>query len=281
MNKYLLYLLLISGVVFHVSCKKEKLKAAKAAFLTVNTPQINSNIAPGSDSHKITDIWLYVNEQFQGVFPVGNVMPIKETGYAEIMMYGGIKNNGISDTRQPYTFYKAIKFSQNFEPGQTYTYTPVFDYLTSANVRFFDNFQSTGSYFSSVGDSTVGFTVNDPDNTYSGSGRSVFMSMSDAKPTAQIRTSNYYTLPVTGEAIYLELDYKCNQAFTVGVIGGQSDVRDVLVVNPSDSWNKIYVKLTDMVSTPPNYIYYYIYIKASKEVATPQIYLDNIKLVHE
>ena len=76
-------------------------------------------------------------------------------------------------------------------------------------------------------------------------------------------------------------NYKCNQPFTVGVIGGGFDERTALTVNTSDEWNKIYVQLTKVVSTPPAYASYKVFIHARKEVVSPQIYIDNVKLIYQ
>ena len=107
------------------------------------------------------------------------------------------------------------------------------------------------------------------------------MGMNDAKPTSKIVQTTPYFLPTGGEPIYLELDYKCNQSFVVGVIGGGSDEREALTINPSDDWNKIYIQLTNVVSRQPTYATqgYQVFIRATKEVNSPKIYLDNIKLI--
>ena len=63
------------------------------------------------------------------------------------------------------------------------------------------------------------------------------------------------------------------------MVGGGFDERDALIINPSDEWNKIYIQLTNVVSTQPTYTGYQVFIKATKEVNNPAIYIDNIKLI--
>ena len=79
--------------------------------------------------------------------------------------------------------------------------------------------------------------------------------------------------------IYLELNYKCNQTFVVGVIGDDFDERGAITVNSSAEWNKIYIQLTGIVSAQPLHLGYKVFIKATKEVNIPEIYIDNIKLI--
>jgi hypothetical protein len=276
---------ILSLIVFLVlaSCNKTKLKAPEAAFIVINNPTVLTNpTIQGTNSHKITDIWYYVDDNFKGVFPIGSIMPVIGTGNSKITLFAGIKNNGISATRLPYEFYQGHVINQYFESGKTYTFSPVFEYLTNAvfPTEGCEDYEGSGVKYFSVGDSSTE-VISDINKVFGGIGYSVFMSMSNSKPTSQIKTSTSMSLPVGGTPIYLELNYKCNQPFEVGVIAGTTEVRPALTVNPSPEWNKIYIQLSQAVSTQPTYNYYDIYIKATKksDVPTPEIYIDNIKLV--
>ena len=268
------------------SCKKESLKSPTASFLVIdNVSLITNPSTQGANSHKIIDIWYYVNGQFKGVFPIGKVMPIVAENNAQITLLAGIKNNGISATRIPYPAYDSKSYNLSIEAGKTYTISPEFEYNSSTYFYYSDGFDSSGSYFQSAGDSNYVVT-NDPNKTFGGIGGSVFMSMNNLKPTARMIQTNGYYLPAGGATIYVELDYKCNQPITLGVIGGDdflgyNDKRGVLIINPSENWNKIYVQLTSVVSRAPIYSKYKVYIEATQEVATPEIYIDNVKLIYQ
>jgi hypothetical protein len=278
MTKFLLYFSIFFSFILLLSCNKEKLKAPTASFLVSGTPIINLTTAQGSNSQNITDLWFYVDGKFQGCYPVGGIMPMVAKNNAKITVYGGIKNNGIKETRVPYPFYTNYETNLTIEAGKTYTIIPQFSYLSNVAFAINDNFEASGSQFTAQGDSFYFLTAN-PSLTYGGIGKSVFMSMSDAKPTAKMITSSSFGLPLGGTPIYVELDYKCNQQFTIGVRCGGQEERDAIVVTPQSSWKKIYIQLNTAVSTPPTYIYYDLYIKASKEVASPEILIDNVKLI--
>ncbi len=224
-------------------------------------------------------MWLYVNDQFQGCFATGQVMPIVASGSANIKLFAGIKNNGIADTRQPYFFYKSVEYNLSIEAGKTYTVNPSFEYISSAIFAFTDNFDS-GSYFipsQNAADSSINFTSV---NAFGGSGKSVFMSMSDAKPVSKMITAGYHFVPLSGDAVYLEMDYKCNQEITVGVISGTEE-RFVIGLNPTTGWNKIYIDFRTAINTQPTSNFCKFYITATKATATPEIYIDNVKVITE
>lgn len=289
MRQYLLYFLLFCNLLFFVSCKKDKLKAPKASFLVVNNVTIKTTALQGANSHKIVDIWYYVDGEFKGVFPVGSVMPIISNGNAEITLFAGIKNNGISSTRQPYAIYNSKTFNLEIEPGKTYTISPEFEYNTTAFFYYADNFDlnpGQGSFFSYQGDLPPTNTKDfDMTKSFGGIGGSIYMTMTDSKPTSKLIQANAYYLPDGGAVIYVELDYRSNQPFNVGIIGinsaGGEDKRNVVTVNSSYDWNHIYIQLTSTVSTPPTYGAYKVYIEAIKEVNSPEIYIDNVKLIYQ
>lgn len=294
MRRYLLYFLLFCNLIFFVSCKKDKLKAPEASYLVVNDVSLKTKITSGSDnqgvnSHKIVDIWYYVNGEFKGVFPVGSVMPIIASGNVEITLFGGIKNNGISSTRLPYPIYNSITYNLDIEPNKTYTVSPQFEYSSTAFFYYADNFDLSaggGSYFALQGDLPPTNTKDfDPSRSYGGSGGTIFMTMTDAKPTSRLIQASGYYLPDGGSIIYVEFDYKSNQKFSVGVIGistsGGEDNRSVVSVNPSDEWNHIYIQLTSAVSTAPTYGLYKVYIEGLKNTESPEIYIDNVKLIYQ
>lgn len=263
------------------SCKKEKLRAPKAAFIYINSSQVNTTSSQGSNDHNITDTWVYVDEQFKGAYPLGSIIPVVGGGNAKITLFGGIKNNGISSTRQPYEFYNSYEFTQNFEIGKTYTITPIYSYLSACNFHVVEGFEGVGSQFIPEGAFTYTILA-DPSKVYTGGGstKSLFISMDDSNPVARIKTSSHITnFPPTTATVYLEMEYKCNQKFQVNMLGADLEERSVITVNPSSEWNKIYIQLTEGIYNPSTYSYYDLIIKASKEVTNPEIYIDNIKII--
>ncbi len=281
-SSYILFLLLVFVLSSLFSCKKDKLKAPESSFLIVNnvrvkTKKINPN--QGSEGHNITDMWYYVNGNFKGVFPVGSVMPIVATGNVEITLFAGIKNNGISDTRVPYPPYSQITFTLNIEPGKTYTYSPEFTYNSTAFFYYADDFDGSGSYFNSDINYNCVVTHN-PSKTFGNTGGSYYMTMYDTANVARLIQTSQYFLPNSGAVIYVEMDYKCNQTLTAGLFAENSTWLPILNITPTSEWKKIYIQLTNTVSSS-TYANFRFYIEATKEVANPEIYIDNIKLIYQ
>ncbi|MES2764160.1 MAG: hypothetical protein V4677_18225 [Bacteroidota bacterium] len=249
----------------------------------------------GTNSHKITDMWYYVNDEFMGVFPVGGVMPVVANGDVKITLYAGIKNNGISDTRVPYAAYDSKIYNLTIEPGKTYTISPEFEYNSTTYFYYSDDFEGVsggGQYISADNTGPEGSncrltTSTETHLAFGGTGQSYYLTMTDAKPVARLLQNIGVYLPPSGETIYVELNYKCNQILTVGIIGGNDvagykDKRGAITLNPTfGEWNKIYIQLTSIVSAQPLYSRYKVYIEGTKMVVNPEIYIDNVKLIYQ
>src|SRR6185295_13808497 len=105
------------------------------------------------------------------------------------------------------------------------------------------------------------------------------------KPVCELNSVNQYVLPKQSLDVWLELDYKCTQPFSIGIrsIKGSS-ITDYykLTLNSQKGWNKVYVQFSDEVSNL-NGDTYQILIKAIKDTTVTDgiIWLDNVKLLHE
>src|SRR4051812_19837137 len=102
-----------------IGCTKKNKKAPEAFFIqpgSINLAVTNVTVQ-GTASHKITDIWYYVNGKFKGAFSTNHMFPIPSTGPTSLAFFPGIKNNGISATREAYEFYAPIYVDTSVVPG--------------------------------------------------------------------------------------------------------------------------------------------------------------------
>src|ERR1700748_1320263 len=119
---------LVFAILF-CDCNKEKLKAPVVSYLQIDTALVAvTSTSQGTTSNNITDMWVYVNQQYKGAYPLGHLIPVVSTGITDILILPGIKNNGISDTRQPYTFLSGIEMSLNMVPNKVTRLKPAFPY---------------------------------------------------------------------------------------------------------------------------------------------------------
>lgn len=250
------------------------------AFIKVDTTLLSTiSYSQGPNNHTISDIWISVNGEFIGAFELPAEFPVLQGGNADIYIRAGIKNNGIAASRVRYPFYKAFVVDTVLSPPQTLALTPRFEYLPETIFDWFENFEDPGISL----DTTYVSDVAIRDSTTNGSTVAAIILKGD-KDDFQAISINKFKFPEPGTALYLEMDYKCNQEFIFGLVltsPGNLDMAPVMQINPIDKWNKIYIDLTYISTTNYTADNYAVYFAASKSdtISRTEILIDNIKLL--
>ncbi len=272
--------LLLTLMSFLISCKKNP-QAEATFFLTSDPIKLQTDGTQGSTSHAITDLYLYVNGQFQGAYPVGHSMPIiNKNASTRIDVFAGIRNNGIGDTRTPWLFYQKIQFDTLIPSLAHITRPFTFEYNPSVNFSWLEDFESAaGVSIIKSPISEVGYSVSSPETSFEG--KSIEMELSASQIIGQLESTKSYVLPFGNPNVYLELNYKSNTTFEVGVLATGISEKPALKINARDYWNKIYIQLAGVVNAEPKASAYKIYFRMTNTTGVaPKLYLDNIKLLY-
>ena len=269
---YLVVLLII------FACQKEENPNAIPAYLKIDSITLEKNDTTTTTTTNITDAWVYINDQLQGVYELPAKFPVLENDYQTLRIKAGIKSNGIASSRIAYPFYASFIDTVIFTPNQTITVNPIVSYLDSiyfwleafefeAQLRL-----DTDSFFSID-------NINGIDNKY---GK---ITLQDSMLLSEITTFELPHLPQVGAPVFLELDYKCNTEFLVGVyINFPQSVlqKDLLWINPKDDWNKIYINLTSTISEGVGAESFKVFIGMKRDFSLDknEVYFDNLKVVY-
>ncbi|MDQ3048944.1 MAG: hypothetical protein M3R27_15445, partial [Bacteroidota bacterium] len=118
--------LIISGfLLFLSSCEIYNPAEQIPAYIRVEKFILTTdNFSQGSNSHKITDVWVYVDEILVGCFELPVTIPVLYEGSHQVKLRAGIKVNGISASRAPYPFYTIHEQTVDFQPTKKITLTP-------------------------------------------------------------------------------------------------------------------------------------------------------------
>ncbi|HTF05550.1 MAG TPA: hypothetical protein VK826_16095 [Bacteroidia bacterium] len=238
----------------------------------------------GTNSSKITDAWIYVDGQLIGGFEMPCTVPILAEGTHTILVLAGIKQNGLSSTRAIYPYFKGWESTITLTRGQVLQLSPAVIYYPQTNFLWMCDFDQAGT---NIDDAvSAGATwdnllqeVGAPDAFETESG---FARLNSDTFQFYARSSLPYTLDASFD-IYLEMNYRSNQNFTIGIYNTvTSQYVPWVDVTASTSWNKIYIRLNDAVLTqPPNGNYHvYIAMKKAADVSNPYLYFDELKLIN-
>ncbi len=251
------------------------------SYIQIDSAEVNIEFASqGTASHRITDAWVYVNNSLQGVYEMPMTFPLLESGTKEIIVAGGVLQNGVAGTRIAYPFFYPDTFIVNLKEKETYHIKPNFKYKPGTWFRMNEDFEAT-NYFNKVAGDTTIIRINNA-TVFEGAWCG-YLKLDEGFSGAECVSSDVYSFTNDGSPVYIEMNYKCNQKFEIGLLAttnGSSIKFYNWNITPKENWSKIYLNLTEILQSiiPDDYN---ILIRASKDttVTTGEIYFDNIKLL--
>ena len=275
--------ILVALLILTNSCKKY-VPAPEAFFiqpsyvnLAITTPSIQ-----GTSSSKITDLFLYVDGKFQGVYQPSNKLPIVTRGQnVKINVLAGIKNNGISETVITWPFLMKLEFDSLVASGKTVNRGFSFQYLPNVTFMWKEDFDGFGVSLirSAVTATTTSLNlISSPESFES---KSAMFELPSNIQLAQFETSVAYPIPHGNPNVYLELNYKCDLKVEIGITDGIHP-KSSITLNEKGDWNKIYIQLADALNREPLYDNAKIYFKTvnPNQLNGARVWLDNIKLIY-
>lgn len=269
--KRLAYILILLS--FIASCKKS---GDVPAYVYVPEVQLETNYpVEGSNSANISDVWVYVNSDIQGIYELPAWFPVLEEGPQTFQFLGGVKINGISTTRTAYPAYDDTLLTLTLEPGETDTIIPVIKYYTATEFLMKEDFENGNEF------SNVTREQNTP-NVFEGNASGKIDV--DSTRTTRITSSSFFTIPSFTRTIFVEMDYKNSHLLGAGVIL-KSPLGDLevfkLTLTEKDEWNKVYINYTpDIARTQASEMQIFFEIDARGDSEPVDVYLDNVKIVY-
>ena len=272
--KKITYLLIL--LVF-ASCQKED-AVGIPAYIKIENIYLGEN----DSNSTITDAWVYVNGQLQGVYELPAKFPVLEEGNANIKVYAGIKNNGIASDRVIYPFYSSDTTNKVLTINASTEIYPTVNIKENIDGQF-DDFDNGYSFNS---DTCFQVLSGGPYGKYG----SLSLSDSDSILITEINYQDFplsfENVPQQGSPTYLELDYKSNTTFLVGIYINSTNSptleKGLLWINPKEEWNKIYIDLTQTVSEAIGAETFSIFIKMQRDsnLDENKLDFDNIRIIH-
>ena len=237
----------------------------------------------GSATAKVTDAWLYINEQAVAVYQLPCTIPVIADGTTQILISPGIMRNGIPDKRAAYDNYISFKDTLTLLPLDTITLHPSTKYISGLKFNWMEDFEK-GCSLSNYGGDTSIVRINSGDTSEVLSGTTAGrVKLTDTKTRMSIKTNTPLIVPTDGTPLYMEMDYKNDIPLTISFIANVNGVaisHDYVTLNPKKYWNKIYIDFTEPFASLKGSDYQIVF-KATKSVdgTTAFIRLDNIKFV--
>jgi hypothetical protein len=255
------------------------------AFIRIDSIQLATSNGEGTSIENFVDAWVFENEKLLGIYELPATVPVLKEGLADIRIRAGVKLNGQVSTRIPWLFCRDYQnqvelFSDSIthiNPTLTYSNWVTFDWL--------EDFDGAGN--------SVTLSNNSPGNIerVTGSeafdGKSLKISIDAEESIVECRRGgDPLQLPSQGTPVMLEMTYRCNNQFVVGLYSsdlGGTVQQSIIVFNPKEEWNHVYINLTDAIGSNANYFQHQPFIGFMRDEdveGEAYVYLDNIRLLH-
>jgi len=252
------------------------------AYLFINDFVLTTNEEQGSNSHQIKIAYVHVDDEYVGAFILPATIPVIKTGQQKISITPGIYENGISNTPIINRFYKKYETEINLSETKIDTITPQTSYVDNTIFEFVDNFEGSSILKKDLDyDLKTFFKFTKPGGFENFSGHATLEGIHDT--IAMATYLSFSTVPDNKQDQYfVELNYKCNSVLRMGLQGvksnGDSTIFFTNAMNPSESWKKIYLNITNPILESDLQSYHIFF--ESTTTNKSEIWLDNFKFLH-
>ncbi|MBM3917650.1 MAG: hypothetical protein FJ349_08600 [Sphingomonadales bacterium] len=251
-------------------------------------PDLNGE--EGQLTHKLTDAWVYIDDQLIGVFEVPFKIPILKNGFSKIRLYPTIRVNGIAATKMRNEHLEAFEIGAELIQNQTLQINPVTHYKSNLsfwiedfediNIKLTDDPNTSSAHLNLANDTLKWFNGN-----YYGR---VLLNAQDSMWIAYTNQDQQLSIPKNKQAM-LEIDYCNSVPFThyllfVNSNGTNENLMPTMNKSPMNMlrWKKIYILLSEVITAGPNNSNYIQAFKAFHDasISNNLILIDNIKVVY-
>ena len=278
-------LLFASLLLFTLSCSLNDKDSFVPAYLIINEVDLLTNSEQGFPSHNITDVWITVDEEFLGVYPLPARIPIIPTGSEMLIrINAGVKPNGTKNQSFVYPFYRAVEISRNLQAEEEFVFQPAFPYREDAKFDILEGFENTNVFINDLDGNFETFMIRyNQDNN--GGNYSGLVELAGDRRIAELTTNTkFLSSNNAGGATYLEFDYKTDVNIFVGYVvetSSQGIANDYLVTFvPNNEWNRVYIDFTGLFTRSDIENYRITFFMEHQGSGTSNVLFDNIKLVH-
>ena len=221
-----------------------------------------------------------------GLFRLPFTTPVLHSGPVDYLaIYPAVEQSGISGALPFYTFYNAIRHTGlTLTAGDTLdldTDTTTYNPLTDTPLLF-EPFEVPADHIRL--NSPVEWVKNDPDNACTGNGYGL-LRVPSATSVLSFTTEDRFVVTDPSKILYLELDIKSDLPLQVQMISAYSDgtadnTLPVMVINPIDHWQHLYINLGRTWSYFNHHSSFQLSFAAVNQDGTGgDIRIDNIKLL--
>ena len=270
-------------IIFFAGCQD---KTQPIQSLEIEEYHITLHQQLGGLYHDFPELYIYIDDVFAGAPGIPIRIPFQTRNQnPKIVVFPGIRENGIFQSPLIYPFLDKYETTVDLSLDNVVRVTPQFTYKNKIKIRLIDPFEGETSFTNILsGDSSFQWQFSHQEKIEGESSGELILS--PGQGSIELSTlKKFRKLPQDGSSVFLELNYKNEIPFTIGLIGynpGLPPTKNYkLALRPRENWNKIYINFTPEIQLS-QLTEYDIILRVEKESPEQEsrIYLDNLKFLH-
>jgi len=250
------------------------------AYLEINRFELTTTPAQGENSAQITEAWVFVNDLSLGIYELPATVPVLNLGSQNITIFPVIRENAQPSTPVIYPLYRRYETTLELMANQTVNIQPTTTYQSNTVFELVESFNTTNHLLRGGNQDAVQST--------DGVGQ-ILLGEDDAVEFNS--TTTFIDLPTSGGfPVFLEIDYKNNVVFEIGLEGISNNINATLFkirLCPINRWNKVYINFQEdlQLSQLPSYRLAFrvstddLGCPVTAAVTNPEVLIDNIKFI--
>lgn len=266
------------------SCEKFSGDQTVPAYLRIDSIRLTTDYSTqGTAMNNITDAWVYIDGELIGTFQLPATFPVLKKGTHTLMVFPGIKKDGIAATRVNYSFYQEINKTIDLVPDQTLDVgTLSTTYSNKTKFIWKEDFDNAAITLDTTNATTEKIKQTASDSLTLEGLHSGIVELDTIGATFEAVSHSTFTIP--NSAVFLEMNFRMNTSLIVGVyvttFGLINEVPIMTLLPTNDKWKKIYIDLTTTLNAYSGAtkfrVYYYVKNTTGDHY---RILLDNIKVL--
>ncbi len=258
------------------------------SYLLIDTVLLSTQAHQGTESARFPFVWLYVDNDFLGGYPVGHRIPILKDGKVEIELNPGMYTNGQVSRTDVYYAIKPYEEMVELQRGEVSHLTPTFNYEEELQFSLVDDFEAGTAFRFDIDNNKDTYMQRVSDAPFEGnySGKLSVNPIDNVNAVTMVNSVVQFSKK--GKAfMFIEMNYKCNTELLVGIMGvddsGQKYNIQKIILKPRDTYRKIYLDITeDIVAARAASVAVYFLVQYNERYDNEDqaAYIDNVKVVN-
>lgn len=284
-RKYIIISLLLWS--FFQSCSLFEDDPLDPAYIHIDSYSVTVKPDEGTAHHDISDGWIYLDGSLLGAYENATDIPwLDANGRNEILVFPGIRDNGIRSLPSIYAMLRPDTFQLDFQALNVDTLRPTYRYFDDVLFLLTEGFEF-GNFLTvdlDLNENTK--AVRSTQDAFEGN-YSAMLQVDSENPVLEVASEFVYTSLPNGRPVYLEFHYKNDHPFSIGLLGERLEAAPTrfykLTLRPTDEWKKVYINFQEEITFTDFQGYRLLFGMQREEnhrTDTATVFLDNIKFLH-